>query len=164
MSPRTSSSSSGTGTGTGPGTASTDTSQFTFVTGNIHSEARSHAMREHWKRRHKRNQEAKTSNRKGASTSRILLPRWTSASDGQEGSSATSSSSGLRPDGSPDGKTDGRKKKHSQPGIPAQMFCGMSYVLSSARPDPFQTCPVHLTSQHQKLLHHCASGLSYLED
>lgn len=159
MSPRPSSSSSGTGTGPGTGTATgsgnTTTSQFTFVTGNIQSEARSHAMREHWKRRHKRNQEAKSSTRKKASTSasRTLLPRSTSASNGEEegGSTATTSSSGLRPDGSLDGA-----KKHSQPGIPAQMFCGMSYALSSARPDPFQTCPVHLTSQHQKLLHHCA--------
>lgn len=122
-------------------------------------------MREHWKRRHKRNQEAKSSNRKkaSASASRTLLPRSTSASNGEEeeeGSSATTSSSGLRPGGSADGEVHGKKKKHSQPGIdPAQMFCGMSYALSSARPDPFQTCPVHLTSQHQKLLHHCAFSL-----
>lgn len=147
MTSRASSSSSGTGSGSG-------TSQFTFVTGNIQSEARSHAMREHWKTRHKRNQEAKTSNRKKASSSRTLLPRRTSVSNEEEGSNtaatASTSPSGLQHHGEVVGK------KHSQPGIPAQMFCGMSYALSSARPDPFQTCPVHLTSQHQKLLHHCA--------
>lgn len=46
------------------------------------------------------------------------------------------------------------RKKH--PCIAAQLLCGVSYALSSSRVDPFQTCPVHLTSQHQKLLHHCA--------
>ncbi|KAI9930288.1 hypothetical protein MW887_012101 [Aspergillus wentii] len=155
MSPRPSSSSSGKGTGPG-------TSHFTFVTGNIQSEARSHAMREHWKRRHDRNKEAKTSNWKKVSSSRTLLPRSTSASNEEGSLTTTTSSSGLqhgergREKGSPDGEVVG-KKKHSQPGIPAQMFCGMSYALSSARPDPFQTCPVHLTSQHQKLLHHWIS-------
>lgn len=39
--------------------------------------------------------------------------------------------------------------------IAAQLLKGVSCALLSSRPDPFQTCPVHLTPQHQKLLHHC---------
>ncbi|KAJ5202309.1 hypothetical protein N7449_004388 [Penicillium cf. viridicatum] len=47
------------------------------------------------------------------------------------------------------------REKYSS--IPAQLLCGVSYALPSSKPDPFQTCPVHLTSQHQKLLHHWIS-------
>lgn len=62
MSPRDSSSSSGT-------------PQFTFVTGNAQSEARSHAMKEHWKRRHQQNQKVKTHHQKRLSRTLPLLPK-----------------------------------------------------------------------------------------
>ncbi|KAJ5666996.1 hypothetical protein N7507_002860 [Penicillium longicatenatum] len=133
MSPPSSSSSSGT-------------SQFAFVFGNIQSEARSHAMKEHWKRRNQHKKEANRYSRKRSS--RTLLPR------------STTSSSGLQQDEDGDGDVDvdvgvgvdGNREEHH--GISAQLLCGVSHALSSSRPDPFQTCPVHLTSQHQKLLHH----------
>lgn len=146
MSPRASRSSSGTGTESG-------TSQFTFVSENKKSEARSHAMREHWKGRHKRKRDSKSSHQRMALLSRTLLPQVTNA-PGEE------SSSGLQRDGDMDRDTSTGEevieKSPQRPGIPAQLFCGMNYALSSSRPDPFQTCPVHLTSQHQKLLYHCA--------
>ncbi|OJJ66442.1 hypothetical protein ASPBRDRAFT_137943 [Aspergillus brasiliensis CBS 101740] len=150
MSPRASSSSSGTGTESG-------TSRFTFVTGSIQSEARSHAMREHWKRRHKRNQEVKTLNRKKASSSLTLLPRVPSSSN--EGFTTSSSpATQLDGDRGGDGVSEEKGvKQRQQAGIPAQILSGMSHALSSSRPDPFQTCPVHLTSQHQKLLYHWIS-------
>lgn len=98
-------------------------------------------MKEHWKRRNQHKKEANRYSRKRSS--RTLLPR------------STSSSSGLQQDedGDVDVEVDGNREEHH--GIPAQLLCGVSHALSSSRPDPFQTCPVHLTSQHQKLLHHC---------
>ncbi|KAL4891107.1 fungal-specific transcription factor domain-containing protein [Aspergillus ambiguus] len=120
------------------------TPQFTFVSGNIQSEARSHAMREHWKHRHKRNELAKSNH--GRRISRTLLPR----SSNSEGPSSTKSRQSLA-------GVDDEKEKDAdnvRTGIPAQLLCGIGYALSTSRPDPFQTCPIFLTSQHQRLLHH----------
>ncbi|KAJ5825157.1 hypothetical protein N7474_002295 [Penicillium riverlandense] len=139
MSPRVSVSSSGI-------------SQFTFVTGNTQSEARSHAMKEHWKRRHLRNQEAKAYHPKRSS--RTLLPHLRSDHKEDVSSSADGSSSSRLQH---DGDVDVAESREKHPSICAQLLCGVSYALSSSRPDPFQTCPVHLTSQHQKLLHHWIS-------
>ena len=97
-------------------------------------------MKEHWKRRN-RHKEANRYNRKRPS--RTLLPR------------SSSSSSGLQHDVDVDEDVDVVENQEEHHGIPAQLLGGVSYALSSSRPDPFQTCPVHLTSQHQKLLHHC---------
>ncbi|RJE25469.1 hypothetical protein PHISCL_02225 [Aspergillus sclerotialis] len=128
--------------------SSSGTPQFTFVTGSTQSEARGHAMREHWKRRHRLNQEAKTHHRKRSS--RPLLPRLNNSRNKEVSSTAEATSS---PDLQRDGdESSENRKTHS--GIPAQLLCGVSNALASSRPDPFQTCPVHLTSQHQKLLHH----------
>ncbi|KAJ5519043.1 hypothetical protein N7453_001465 [Penicillium expansum] len=136
MSPRASSSSSGT-------------PQFTFVTGNIQSEARSHAMREHWKRRHQHNQEAKIYHQKRLSRTWPLLPKSGTNEDVSQTADAISSPWFQQ---NWDMDLVENQEKHS--GIPAQLLYGVSQALSSSRPDPFQTCPVHLTSQHQKLLHH----------
>ncbi|GFG26096.1 hypothetical protein IFM61606_06063 [Aspergillus udagawae] len=124
--------------------SSSGSNQFTFVSGNIQSEARSHAMREHWKRRHKRNQEAKSNRTR--KTSRTLLPRSMNSEE--------PSSSELRQGPAGIEKAKEKETGNAGAGIPAQLLCGMGYALSSSRPDPFQTCPVHLTSQHQRLLHH----------
>lgn len=126
--------------------SSSGSNQFTFVSGNIQSEARSHAMREHWKRRHKRNQEAKSNRTR--KTSRNLLPRSMN-SDEPLSSELRQGTVGIE-------KANEKETGNAGAGIPAQLLCGMGYALSSSRPDPFQTCPVHLTSQHQRLLHHCA--------
>lgn len=140
MSPRSSSSSSGT-------------PQYFFVAGAGQSEARSHTMREHWKRRHKRKNEAKPHARTGSS--RTLLPRSQSGSHQESPPAANVGISACNRD--PDALPDNQKTPF---GVPAQLVGGLSHALSSSRPDPFQTCPVHLTSQHQKLLFHCASAMS----
>lgn len=125
--------------------SSSGTTQFTFVSGNTQSEARSHAMREHWKRRHKHNQETKSNHRR--KSSRALLPR-----------SKNGDISPPKSNNSPEWEHDLVDNREKDTSIPAQLLCGMSSALSSSssRPDPFQTCPVHLTSQNQRLLHHCA--------
>lgn len=137
MSPRASSSSSGT-------------PQFTFVTGNSQSEARSHAMKEHWKRRHQHNQKAKTHHQKRLSRNLPLLPK-SGINEAVSPPEDEISFSGLQQNCDINVVNNGEKYSS----IPAQLLCGVSYALSSSKPDPFQTCPVHLTSQHQKLLHHC---------
>ncbi|KAJ6142255.1 Protein of unknown function DUF3468 [Penicillium chrysogenum] len=139
MSPRAASSSGGI-------------SQFTFVTGNIQPEARSHAMREHWKRRHQQNQEARTSHQKRLS--RQLPLRSKGDTDVHASSSADAISYSVLQYGE---DMDAFNNQEHRRGVPAQLLCGISYALLSSRPDPFQTCPVHLTSQHQKLLHHWIS-------
>ncbi|KAL4804251.1 hypothetical protein BDV18DRAFT_142814 [Aspergillus unguis] len=127
---------------------STDNPEFRFVTGNAQSEARSHAMREHWKRRHQRNNERK--GHRSRISPRSLLPQSQSSSNAQVSpSSATSDHSSSSSQRDQDGEIEPRRG-----GIPAQLLRGMQTALSSSQPDPFQTCPVHLTSQHQKLLHH----------
>lgn len=118
------------------------TIQFAFVSGDIQSEARSHAMRQHWMRRRKHNQ-AKSNLRSKAS--RNLLPRST---NGDTSLANANKSQWWQHD------VVGNREKATS--VPAQILYGVSYALSSSRPDPFQTCPVRLTSQHQKLLHHCA--------
>ncbi|KAF7522759.1 hypothetical protein PCG10_007273 [Penicillium crustosum] len=136
MSPRDSSSSSGT-------------PQFTFVTGNAQSEARSHAMKEHWKRRHQQNQKVKTHHQKRLSRTLPLLPK-SGINEAVLPPEDATSFSGLQQNWNMNVASNGEKYSS----IPAQVLCGVSYALSSSKPDPFQTCPVHLTSQHQKLLHH----------
>lgn len=130
------------------------TPQYTFVTGTAHSGARSHAMREHWKKRRQRNRETEESPRRASL--RTLLPRSrTSPPSPREVVSPLSdpSSSSILT-GSEDTQRD------IFPNVSSQLLCRMSYALSSSRPDPFQTCPIHLNSQHQKLLHHCACRCS----
>lgn len=109
--------------------------QFRFVSESGHSEARSHAMREHWKRRHRRRQEARFKLRPSCKT---LLPRDRNLQE-----------SILNQDSS--NQEDGMQEHY----FSAQYFPGLNQILFSSRPDPFQTCPVRLTSQHQKLLYHC---------
>lgn len=123
-------------------------------------------MRQHWKGRHKRKQESKTSHQKMALLSRTLLPQLTNALDEESSPGLQWDSDNDRDASSGTGEKVAEKKLEPQnPGIPAQLFCGMSYALSSSRPDPFQTCPVHLTSKHQKLLYHCAYlALSYADN
>lgn len=106
-------------------------------------------MKEHWKRRHQRNHEAKAHDRKRSS--RILLPRPKSGLGEGVFSAAypnSSSESELQREENID------ENHQKQPSVPAQLLNGMSFALSTSKPDPFQTCPIHLTSQHQKLLYH----------
>jgi hypothetical protein len=127
-------------------TSSGQATQFTFVTENNQSEARSHAMREHWKKRHKTKQDVKSHRRK---PSRTLLPRFERNGD------ATLPQEDFI-DCSPESRQDNSDEiRENNPNVPAQLLHGFRGALSTTRPDPFQTCPVRLTSKHQKLLHHC---------
>ncbi|KAJ5233157.1 hypothetical protein N7468_006113 [Penicillium chermesinum] len=131
-----------------PSSSSGGTPQFRFVSENEQSAARSHAMREHWKLRHQRNHEAKARHRR---SSRTLLPRSKSSSNEADGQGANPSSpSELKTQR----EADPRENRETLPSVPAQLLNGMGLALATSRPDPFQTCPVHLTSQHQKLLYH----------
>jgi hypothetical protein len=38
---------------------------------------------------------------------------------------------------------------------PAESLINMDYVLSPLALDPFDTFPIHLTTRHHELLHHC---------
>ncbi|KAK9364981.1 hypothetical protein V1509DRAFT_612987 [Lipomyces kononenkoae] len=53
--------------------------------------------------------------------------------------------------------TEIESDEESMAGVPFQALTGMNHVLAVATVDPFDTCPVKLTSQHQKLLHHWLS-------
>jgi hypothetical protein len=108
-------------------------------------------MKEHWKRRRQRNQEVKAYYQRRSSRT-LTLHSKSRFNEHVSTPEDASSSSGL-----PEvGDMDMVRNREKRPSIPAQLLCGLSCALSSSRPDPFQTCPVHLTSQHQKLLHHCA--------
>ncbi|KAJ5178826.1 Protein of unknown function DUF3468 [Penicillium capsulatum] len=132
-----------------PSSSSSGTPRYKFVSGNEQSEARSHAMKEHWKRRHQRKHETGAHHRNRSS--RTLLPRAKSGSNDEDSSATNPSSSSVSEQQRERDMVGNRENKHS---VPAQLLNGMGFALSTSRPDPFQTCPVHLTSQHQKLLYH----------
>jgi hypothetical protein len=136
--------------------------RFAFVTETSQSNARSHAMREHWRQRHSRNNSTKTRR-----TQPKLLPNILSAADRGTRShesltrqhssrSRGSQSSGRQCSESSSNETEtDREERVELVGVPSQLLSGLSRALSSARLDPFQTFPVQLTSKHHKLLHHC---------
>lgn len=126
--------------------SSKGTPQFAFAAETSQSEARSHAMREYWKQRRRRQQE--TNSRCGRA-SRPLIPRLgVNGQASHHQNHTTDCSLTCQQDHS-----DGHRGNDFN--ITVQLLCGVSRALVNSRPDPFQTCPVHLTSQHQKLLHHC---------
>ncbi|CAG8902113.1 unnamed protein product [Penicillium egyptiacum] len=108
-------------------------------------------MREHWKRRHQQNQDARISHQKRLSRNLPLRSKSTNAHVPSSADAITSSALQYSED------MDAFNNRENHGGIPAQLLYGLSYALLSSRPNPFQTCPVHLTSQHQKLLHHWIS-------
>ncbi|KAJ5974775.1 hypothetical protein N7481_008482 [Penicillium waksmanii] len=132
-------------------------SQFTFVTENSQSEARSHAMREYWKQRHRRQQQTKSGHRQ---VSRAILPRH--RPNGQ----TTNHQDNLTDDFSKWRQNHSNDDKGNDSNVAEQLLSSVSRALFNSRPDPFQTCPVYLTSQHQKLLHHwiCTHAAMMFED
>jgi hypothetical protein len=125
--------------------------QFTFVTENSKPEARSHAMREHWKQRRRRKQESKSSHRQSSQT---LFPRAELNDDDDDDDPGRFQDNvlGLSVPWEQDDSDDNGGK---DPNITTQILRGVNRALSTSMTDPFQTCPIRLTSQHQKLLHHC---------
>ncbi|ETS75108.1 hypothetical protein PFICI_13592 [Pestalotiopsis fici W106-1] len=147
--------------GNAPGNTS-DTS-FMFVPQRLSKQARSHAMKEHWKqrRRDKRNREEASTN--GESTSskvrRLIFPKLATQ---ESTNSTTSSSHRSQPSGSgsnnvtppaPQPPTATRPQP-VLPGIPEQALRGMSQVLSCGHLDPFDAFPIKLSPEHHKLIHH----------
>jgi hypothetical protein len=144
--------------------------RFAFVSENNPADARSHAMREHWRQRHSRNKSGKIkrapprilpSTGSSSSADRVQKPSALPSRDrsphshGSQSSPAKQSratSSDIGPD-RPDGD--------NPIGITPQLLNGMSHALSTSRLDPFQQFPVELTPQHHKLLHHCRSMTYY---
>ncbi|KAK9448229.1 uncharacterized protein V1518DRAFT_433884 [Limtongia smithiae] len=138
--------------------SSKENSQFTFVSENNSAEARSHAMREHWKQRRKRSSES-TRQR----SLRPLLPRL-----GTERHTELASAENT----SEYHKAAHAEESNSNESIDAilnvasQALLGFDRALAPSLPDPFQTCPVYLTSQHHKLLHHwlCTHAAMMFDD
>lgn len=138
--------------------------RFAFVAETGQSNARSHAMREHWRQRHSRNNSTKA---KRAQSN--VLPNILSAAD--RGKSPNENLTQKRSSRSPGSQSSGRQCSESSSsvtdqelynrikrlGVPSQLLSGLGRALSTSALDPFQTFPVQLTSQHHKLLHHCES-------
>ncbi|KAF7585567.1 hypothetical protein BBP40_010649 [Aspergillus hancockii] len=139
-------------------------SRFAFVTEGTLAEARSHAMREHWRQRQRRKQ--KSEDRR---TQRKILPH---RSSGEESKPKPDRVPGsvveyhniedvylLHQHGTTHIKTStsghGNEGVTSEvQGVPTQALAGLNHALASSRLDPFDMFPVELTSQHHKLLHH----------
>lgn len=156
-----SSGNSTSGSRSGRSMTSNDAPRFAFVSENNQADARSHAMREHWRQRHSRKNSGKAKRIQpkllptpASSEDRIKKPRdlpshdrsSRSQSSSTKQSEATSTSTEIEPS---------RYNGETTLGITPQLLNGMSHALSTARLDPFQQFPVELTPQHHKLLHHC---------
>ncbi|KAK9243423.1 hypothetical protein V1506DRAFT_463005 [Lipomyces tetrasporus] len=150
--------------------------RFTFVLEKKQAGIRSHAMREYWKQRHKTKREHPL-----RQTPQRLLPRTAPATSGASHSRQPTPSdpsiNGQYMDKldflheqslesiylselellAADLATDIDREQANIAGVPAQVLTGMNHALAGVRFDPFDTCPVKLTSEHQKLLHHWLS-------
>ncbi|KAK9491414.1 hypothetical protein V1508DRAFT_357993 [Lipomyces doorenjongii] len=154
--------------------------RFTFVHEKSQAGIRSHAMREYWKQRHKTKRGHPV-----RQTPQKLLPRTAPATSGagQARQAAPSDSSVhgqymddlhfldeqglesiylselelLAADLATDLATDIVRNDANIKGVPVQALTGMNHALAAVRFDPFDTCPVKLTTEHQKLLHHWLS-------
>ncbi|KAK9427125.1 hypothetical protein V1505DRAFT_318100 [Lipomyces doorenjongii] len=154
--------------------------RFTFVLENSQAGIRSHAMREYWKQRHK----TKRGHPRQQVPQRLLphtvpahasqLTQPTPSAPSIEGQYTDnrqflqeksleneaiylSELELLAADLATDLATDIDRNDANITGIPTQALTGMNHALAGVRFDPFDTCPVKLTSQHQKLLHHWLS-------
>ncbi|KAJ5670104.1 uncharacterized protein N7477_005467 [Penicillium maclennaniae] len=140
-----------------------DAPRFAFVSEFNQADARSHAMREHWRQRHSRNNSGK---HKRIQPRLLPSPISSSSADRvQKSRDQFSRDRSTRSHGS-----QGSPSKHSEAtssevdldhangdkliGITPQFLNGMGHALSTSRLDPFQQFPVELTPQHHKLLHH----------
>ncbi|XWX00045.1 hypothetical protein V2A60_008061 [Cordyceps javanica] len=130
---------------------------FAFVNDQSPHDSRSHAMREHWKkRRQKKSADLPSSSSSSAlSTPLPLQPRVKQGSSISSGGGGGGSSPGG---GSKRRSTSKSPKKiessWDEPGIPAQALSGLNLALGACRLDPFDQFPVKLTAQHHKLLLH----------
>jgi hypothetical protein len=147
-------------------------SRFAFVAEGTIAQARSHAMREHWRQRQRRKQ--KPEDRR---TQRKILPYRSPVEDSRPKPDGMSGSVVEYPNrdvyllhqhsstyiktSTASGYGNENVINVSQ-GVPIQALTGLNHALASSRLDPFEMFPVELTSKHHKLLHHCSFGSSTL--
>lgn len=130
---------------------------FLFVPDGAQQGARSHAMREHWKRRR---YEKKAAAQSGSShTYRPIHPKGEIQATGLSIGSQPSSSRSYFTSVHSRAPTVAQSQPVSSEGIPAQALQGMNHVLSCGRLDPFDAFPVKFSAEHHKLIHHCKSVL-----
>ncbi|KAB8238030.1 uncharacterized protein BDW43DRAFT_262897 [Aspergillus alliaceus] len=140
-------------------------SRFAFVTEGTLAEARSHAMREHWRQRQRRKQkfEDRRSQRK-------ILPQTSASPRDSKTKSDSASESVVEYHNTEDvyllhQRSSTRIKTRQANygngnitgeglGVPTQALTGLNHALASSRLDPFEMFPVQLTSKQHKLLHH----------
>ncbi|KAJ5619101.1 hypothetical protein N7510_003085 [Penicillium lagena] len=140
--------------------SSDGSSPVTFVSESSKSEVRSHAMRHHWRRRQRRNSEIKLHHKQ---TCRKLLPGpMVKAQVSKPKKNDTNGLVGRQRDNFniEDDQGDDDQVgvyKQSDFSIALQLLRGFDHALSTSTFDPFQTCPIQLTPQHHKLLHHWIS-------
>jgi hypothetical protein len=139
-------------------TLSSMPSSVTFVSESSKSEARSHAMRQHWRQRQRRISKIKPQHKQAY---RKLLP--SPIANTQVSKIEEAYANGLVGRQNDNSSTDDDQGdddrvgvyKESDSNIAIQLLRGFDQALSTLTFDPFQTCPIHLTPQHHKLLHHC---------
>lgn len=152
------------------GEGSAPNPDITFVTEENRDGVRSHAMREHWKRR--RHILTSHGNKRSQRTPRQILPNpggiYSEGTPSAPNSISSATVSSQPSDGSTDSlpaiASDMPTYPNTLPdedrsaiidGIPSQALSGMNLALSCSRLDPFDKFPIKLTVQHHKLLHHC---------
>ncbi|KAK9237770.1 hypothetical protein V1525DRAFT_402880 [Lipomyces kononenkoae] len=143
--------------------------RFAFVLEKNQPGIRSHAMRESWKQRQKKKRE-----RPFQQAPRRLLPRTVPATSGSSHNKQLTISAPLIETRytnnlqereldpiyvtelrlAPDIATEIWTNEDKAARVPSQVLTGINHTLAGVRVDPFDMCPVKLTSQHQKLLHH----------
>lgn len=145
---------------------SSNVATFAFVNDQNAHDSRSHAMREHWKKRRRTKSLdvqslPRSSYLSTSSPVHPLLPASSSNSSSNQSTARASGSGGGSGSSSNNRKYGASKssKKVIGPskelGFPAQALAGVNLALGSCRLDPFDQFPVKLTAQHHKLLLHC---------
>lgn len=145
---------------------STIRKQFTFVCESTQSSTRSHAMREHWRERKKRERVHKVTRHRP-----VLRPKVPRESDITDKAHRNDDPVALIPLATSLTRA-GKTNTNTGPGcelyvgtdqddnpplniVASELLLGITRVLSPSKLDPFDTFPVRLTSGHHKLLHHC---------
>lgn len=148
---------------------------FTFVTQQDDSRARSHAMRESWRKRKQQKLQQQSRSRALPSNRRLVpkpaaekkdVSRGPNVSD--SGTVSTVADDNRAPELTPmqwsadDSVSHSSSSDSSHPddrqqplGVAAQALTGMNHALAAVSLDPFDTFPVKLTARHHELLHHC---------
>lgn len=166
-----------------------DTRTFTFVDYQDEHQARSHAMRESWRRRKLQRLEKERSDSNRGRISRTLVPKSTSSAgppalelrgrtpdshtQKEETSrlntranivlenikSATATANTVNIDDKQEPACNNVGPVDLQLETSAVALTHWNNVIATVSLDPFDTFPVQLTSRHHELLHHCKFAL-----